>query len=522
MLLVGIKSRLFIDYALFQEIPSQIQPELPAECGRYRELAVYKEFLKMYPSIAKEEAERDKSKTSGEPSLLDIDDETQLEEETTDKKSNITTPILQSSVIDVTTLNPTITFASLLTKQEKRPFFETVSTPLTQHIAKMKLNSHLMSDGRKERLEKKEQKRREKNERKEKERRERKRDRELQKREKERLENIKRRAEQSKSKNLVDGGNVQAQRPMRILSRKPEAVKEVEESKRVDGNISQVEEQVKINYNTAPRIPYTQPKDMKYKERTPYIPPKELEYKERTPYISPKDSEYKERTPYMTPKDTEYKQRTPYIPPKNTEYKERTPYIPPQSTNNTNTANIATTNSNAATKLQEPAVEISEVKQQSPSTTITTPLVKKFTLKSKQQAQPQPQQQHQQQQISSPVVQSQSSHHLLNAETNTHSSPLPSDYDPVKNDEKSSKKSNLNKKKTMMMMDKEPSIKKQLNSAKNQKTTTPTAESTIPIPAVSTSTTSTTAVPPVVVKKVFTSASRKKELSNTNTCVNEK
>lgn len=139
-LLLDFKSKLFIEFALMQSVP-EIKTKMPVESeSSFRELAIFKEFLKTFPFAAK--AEEDRLSASNGPVSIDLEDEnlTDVQEVPNNLKNSELDAKL--SIPNTSTLQlPKVSFASLLPAEAKKST-EAV-TPLTEYIKSLSLNEEL-------------------------------------------------------------------------------------------------------------------------------------------------------------------------------------------------------------------------------------------------------------------------------------------------------------------------------------------------------------------------------------------
>lgn len=136
---LDFKSKLFIEFALMQSVP-EISTKEPVESESFRDLAIFKEFLKTFPFAAK--AEEDRLSASNGPVSIDLEDEnlTNVQELPNNLKNNeldAKLPIVNTPTLQLLT----VSFASLLPAEANRST-EAV-TPLTEYIKKLSLNEVL-------------------------------------------------------------------------------------------------------------------------------------------------------------------------------------------------------------------------------------------------------------------------------------------------------------------------------------------------------------------------------------------
>ena len=185
-----------IEFALMQQVPENIET-IKKETESFRDLEIFKEFLKTFPFAAKAEEER---LASIGPIEIDLDEENLVDfQQVPVTKSSKLDAKLSVSIAPTSPL-PQVSFSSLLAKGSENLASPTDAvTPLTEFIKKMSLNQQLPPATKQKEAQKK-SKKKESREKKEKEK---------EKKEKKKQENMKKENKSEKSKKQA---NTQAEK----------------------------------------------------------------------------------------------------------------------------------------------------------------------------------------------------------------------------------------------------------------------------------------------------------------------
>lgn len=143
MYYVDIKSKILVEFALLQEVPDfsdSNSNKLTEDTSSFRNLPVYKEFLKIYPFAAKAEKET----STFEEVKINLDEDDAFPQSNSDLLSKVDVKLSLPSSPIVPAELPKISFSSLISKTGEAVSSTEAVSPLIDFIRESGLNQKLM------------------------------------------------------------------------------------------------------------------------------------------------------------------------------------------------------------------------------------------------------------------------------------------------------------------------------------------------------------------------------------------